>query len=63
MTNDFDNNLEYVSNTLQILSFILLMRDLTNKDLSKKLDKVIEQNDLILDKLDKLVKEWFLVYN
>ncbi len=57
MTNDFDNNLEYVSNTLQILSFILLMRDLTNKDLSKKLDKVIEQNDLILDKLDKLVKE------
>lgn len=49
------NNLEYVSNILQILSYIILMTDFNNNDLmkylqhqDKLLDVVIKQNEEII---------------
>ena len=53
--NNFDNNLEKISNILQILSFEILLNDFNNTDLmhylkhqDKLLDKVIEQNNEII---------------
>ena len=56
--NGFDNNLEKLSNILQILSFQILVSDFNNTDLMKYLkhqdnllSKIIEQNDEILKTL------------
>ena len=53
--NAFDNNLEKISNILQILSFEILMTDFNNNDLmqylkhqDELLDKIIEQNKQII---------------
>lgn len=52
------NNLENISNILQILSFLILVDDFNNKDLMKYLkhqdellDKIIQQNTEILNLL------------
>jgi hypothetical protein len=56
--NNFENNLEKISNILQILSFQILVEDFNNTDLMKYLshqdellDKIIEQNKEILQLL------------
>lgn len=56
--NNFEHNLENLSNTLQILSFLILMSDFNNNDLmrylqhqDKLLDKIINQNQEILQLL------------
>lgn len=53
--NDFDNNLDRISNILQILSFQILISDFNNNDLmnylkhqDQLLDKIIKQNDEII---------------
>ena len=47
--NNFEHNLENVSNTLQILSFLILIKDFNNTDLMKYL----EHQDNLLDKIIK----------
>lgn len=56
--NTFDNNLEKISNILQILSFEILMTDFNNNDLmqylkhqDELLDKIINQNEQIIELL------------
>ena len=56
--NNFENNLERISNILQILSFQILVTDFNNTDLMRYLkhqddllDKIIEQNDEIIELL------------
>ena len=56
--NNFEHNLENVSNTLQILSFLILVKDFNNTDLMKYLehqdnllDKIIKQNEQIIKTL------------
>lgn len=56
--NSFEKNLENVSNTLQILSFLILIKDFNNTDLmkylehqDKLLDKIINQNEELLELL------------
>ena len=56
--NSFEHNLENVSNTLQILSFLILVKDFNNTDLMKYLehqdnllDKIIKQNEQIIKTL------------
>lgn len=56
--NDFDKTLEIVSNILQIKSYEILVKDFNNTDLMKYLthqdsllDKIIEQNNEILEHL------------
>ena len=53
--NNFDNNLEKISNILQILSFEILMTDFNNNDLMQYLkhqddllNKIINQNEEII---------------
>ena len=53
--NNFENNLERISNILQILSFQILVNDFNNTDLmqylkhqDELLDKIIKQNDEII---------------
>ena len=53
--NAFDNNLEKISNILQILSFEILMTDFNNNDLMQYLkhqddllNKIINQNEEII---------------
>lgn len=53
--NNFEHNLENISNILQILSFQILVEDFNNTDLMKYLkhqdellDKIIKQNNEIL---------------
>lgn len=53
--NNFDNNIENLSNILQILSFLILINDFNNNDLmnylrhqDELLDKIISQNKEIL---------------
>lgn len=55
---DFDKALEIVSNVLQIKSYEILVKDFNNTDLMKYLehqdsllDKIIEQNNEILEHL------------
>lgn len=52
--NNFQNNLENLSNTLQILSFLILVKDFNNTDLMQYLkhqddllNKIIQQNEEI----------------
>lgn len=56
--NNFEHNLENLSNSLQILSFLILVKDFNNTDLmqylnhqDKLLDKIIKQNDEIISLL------------
>ncbi len=56
--NEFDKNLEILSNLLQIKSYELLVNDFNNNDLMKflrhqdnLLDKIIEQNETIINLL------------
>ena len=49
------NNLEYISNILQIVSYLILVSDFNNKDLMQFLNhqddllaKIIKQNDEII---------------
>ena len=56
--NNFESNLERISNILQILSFQILVEDFNNTDLMKYLahqdsllDKIIQQNEEILNTL------------
>ena len=58
--NNFDNNLERISNILQILSYQILVTDFNNTDLMKflkhqdnLLDTIIEQNQEIINLLKK----------
>ena len=58
--NNFDKDLERISNILQILSYQILVTDFNNTDLmhylnhqDKLLDTIIEQNKQILDLLEK----------
>ena len=53
-----DNNLENVSNILQILSFLILVNDFNNTDLMRYLkhqdellNKIIKQNEDILNNM------------
>jgi hypothetical protein len=57
--NNFDNNLEKISNILQILSFEILITDFNNNDLMQYLkhqddllDKIIKQNEHIINLLE-----------
>ena len=56
--NNFDRNLETISNILQVLSYEILVTDFNNTDLmkylnhqDKLLDKIINQNEQILELL------------
>ena len=56
--NNFESNLERISNILQILSFQILVEDFNNTDLMKYLahqddllDRIIEQNEKIIQAL------------
>ena len=56
--NNFDSNLDKFSNALQILSFLILVKDFNNTDLMKYLahqddllNKIIQQNEEILNAL------------
>ena len=56
--NDFDKNLERISNILQILSYQILVTDFNNTDLMRYLnyqdgllDKIIRQNEEIISLL------------
>lgn len=56
--NEFDKNLEILSNLLQIKSYEILVNDFNNTDLMKYLkhqdellDKIIQQNDEIINLL------------
>lgn len=62
--NNFDNNLERISNILQILSYQILVTDFNNTDLMKflkhqdnLLDTIIEQNQEIINLLKKEVSD------
>ena len=53
--NNYEHNLENVSNALQILSFLILVNDFNNNDLMQYLkhqddllDKIIKQNNEII---------------
>lgn len=55
MMNNYDGNLEKISNVLQILSFLILTEDFNNTDLmhflnhqDTLLNKIISQNDEII---------------
>lgn len=51
--NDFDNNLERISNILQILSFQILVNDFNNTDLMRYL----KHQDELLNEIIKENKE------
>ena len=58
MNNKFENNLEILSNILQIMSYEILVHDFNNTDLmqylkhqDELLDKIIKQNDEIISLL------------
>ena len=58
MNNKFENNLEFLANTLQILSFLILINDFNNTDLMQYLkhqdelmDRIIQQNEQIISLL------------
>ena len=58
--NDFDKDLERISNVLQILSYIILVNDFNNTDLmhylehqDNLLDTIIKQNEEIIELLKK----------
>lgn len=50
------NNLEYVSNILQILSYIILMTDFNNNDLMKYLQHQDKLLDVIIKQNEEIIK-------
>ena len=61
--NNFDKNLENTSNILQILSFLILVKDFNNTDLMRYLahqdellDSIIKQNDEIKKGIEQILK-------
>jgi hypothetical protein len=57
--NNFDKNLETISNILQIMSFKILVEDFNNTDLmsylkhqDELLDKIIQQNEKLISLLE-----------
>ena len=59
----FDNNLEKISNILQILSFEILMTDFNNNDLMQYLkhqddllNKIINQNNEMKKSIEQILK-------
>ena len=61
--NEFDKNLEILSNLLQIKSYEILVNDFNNTDLMKYLkhqdellDKIIQQNEEIKKDLTQILK-------
>lgn len=62
MRNNFQNNLDLFANMLQIKSYEILVNDFNNNDLmeylkhqDKLLDKIIKQNEQIIQLLKKEV--------
>lgn len=62
--NDFDKGLEILSNVLQIKSYEILLNDFNNTDLMKYLrhqddllNKIIEQNEVIISQNKKMLEE------
>lgn len=60
--NNFEHNLENLSNSLQILSFLILIKDFNNTDLmqylnhqDKLLDEIIKQNEQIIQQNQHLI--------
>lgn len=58
--NDFDRNLDILSNILQIKSYEILINDFNNNDLmqylkhqDELLDKIIDQNNQIIELLKR----------
>lgn len=58
MNNNFEKDLENLSNILQIMSFMILIKDFNNNDLmnylrhqDQLLDKIINQNNQLLELL------------
>ena len=60
--NNFEHNLENLSNSLQILSFLILIKDFNNTDLMKYLehqdrllDKIIKENEQIIQQNQEII--------
>lgn len=60
--NNFENNLEILSNILQIKSYEILVNDFNNTDLMQYLkhqdeilDKIIKQNEKIIEQNEKIL--------
>ena len=51
-----NNNLENVSNILQILSFLILVKDFNNTDLMKYLEHQDQLLDKIIDQNQEIIK-------
>ena len=63
--NNFENNLEILSNLLQLKSYEILVNDFNNTDLMKYLkhqdellDKIIKQNDEIIHLLKRKEEQY-----
>lgn len=63
MMNNYDYNLEKISNILQILSFYILINDFNNNDLmqylrhqDQLLDEIIKQNKEIKKSIEQILK-------
>ena len=61
--NNFEHNLENLSNSLQILSFLILIKDFNNTDLMKYLehqdrllDKIIKENEQIIQQNQEIIE-------
>lgn len=60
--NNFENNLEILSNIIQLKSYEILVNDFNNTDLMKYLkhqdkilDKIIKQNEKIIEQNEKIL--------
>jgi hypothetical protein len=60
--NNFENNLDVLSNILQIKSYEILVKDFNNTDLMQYLkhqdeilDKIIKQNEKIIEQNEKIL--------
>ena len=54
--NNFEHNLENVSNTLQILSFLILVKDFNNTDLMKYLNHQDDLLNLIISQNKEIIQ-------
>lgn len=60
--NNFENNLEILSNIIQLKSYEILVNDFNNNDLmqylkhqDEMLDKIIKQNEKIIEQNEKIL--------
>lgn len=60
--NNFENNLEILSNIIQLKSYEILVNDFNNNDLMQYLkhqdeilDKIIKQNEKIIEQNEKIL--------